>query len=602
MSPLRPIPFEHSILLPAVVAAFGICMVGVGPAAAQSPASESFEPQAVASTSIGSTATSEVVGHLTPTVGMTLHWADDPVVLRREGEAEPVARLIDNQLKADLQLGFGLFDRIELGAVLPVVPFQSGEASAGLPEARRTDLAEARAQARFHLMRDGGIGVGLQAVTYLPTSQDAVYQSNRKVSGLGALVVDYRSEAPVPWQIAANLGWAFRPSRDTELLAADDRLDWRIAGDVGLWPDRLHAFVSIFGEWEVLSESAMPVGVEMLGGGRIFWGTTGLTSTIGAGGGIFGGYGTADARVVASISYRPGAPGQDHGAHRAASRRRGTGRAGPVADACPTGSGGDDGCPVPDSDGDGIADGSDGCPNRPEDVDTFEDDDGCPDRDNDGDDIGDFSDACPLEAGRRAYSGCPFVDNDEDGIDASVDSCPDAKEDDDRFEDDDGCPDDDNDRDGIVDTRDKCPEVPEAINGIEDDDGCPDEGDGSVQLTGNRIEILERVYFDTSRASIKPRSHSVLDQVASVMKAHPDIRRLRVRGHTDARGSEKSNLKLSQQRAVSVKEYLVNQEVEAERLSARGYGETHPIASNDTAEGRAKNRRVEFHIVERGTP
>jgi outer membrane protein OmpA-like peptidoglycan-associated protein len=259
----------------------------------------------------------------------------------------------------------------------------------------------------------------------------------------------------------------------------------------------------------------------------------------------------------------------------------------------------DDGCADPDNDADGVPDTRDNCPNVPEDVDGFEDADGCPDSDNDADGIADFNDACPDTPGTEKTSGCPFVDEDGDGIDASVDRCPDEAEDADGFEDDDGCPDVDNDRDGIADADDACPDVPESVNGVDDTDGCPDEGDSAVRLSGDRIEILERVHFDTARASIKSRSHSVLEQVASVMKANADIRLLRVQGHTDSRGDEQDNLELSQQRAVSVKEFLIEQGVDAERLSARGYGESHPIADNDTADGRADNRRVEFHIIER---
>lgn len=132
-----------------------------------------------------------------------------------------------------------------------------------------------------------------------------------------------------------------------------------------------------------------------------------------------------------------------------------------------------------------------------------------------------------------------------------------------------------------------------------DEDGCPDKGDSKVRLTGNRIEILEKVYFDTGKAVIKKRSYGILRQVASLMKANPDIKLMRVEGHTDSRGRDSKNLTLSQRRATSVKEFLVEQGVEAERLSARGYGESHPIADNNSRKGRAENRRVEFHIIER---
>jgi outer membrane protein OmpA-like peptidoglycan-associated protein len=153
-----------------------------------------------------------------------------------------------------------------------------------------------------------------------------------------------------------------------------------------------------------------------------------------------------------------------------------------------------------------------------------------------------------------------------------------------------------------LDVDDECPDVAETINGVDDADGCPDEGNSAVRLSGDRIEILERVYFDTNRATIKARSHSVLEQVASVMKAQSDIRLLRVQGHTDARGAEDANLDLSQRRATAVKEFLVERGIAAQRLSARGYGESHPIAENTSAEGRAQNRRVEFHIIERDQP
>jgi outer membrane protein OmpA-like peptidoglycan-associated protein len=262
----------------------------------------------------------------------------------------------------------------------------------------------------------------------------------------------------------------------------------------------------------------------------------------------------------------------------------------------------DDGCADPDNDADSIVDTDDACPNQPEDVDRFEDADGCPDPDNDDDGVDDFSDACPDRAGTPETAGCPFEDEDGDGIDASVDQCPDAAEDVDDFEDADGCPDRDNDRDGIADAEDQCPDVAESINGVADADGCPDEGNSAVRLRGDRIEILESVHFDTNRARIKRRSHSLLEQVAAVLEANPDIHLLRVQGHTDARGDERHNLELSQQRAVSVKEFLIERGIDAQRLSARGYGESHPIADNDTDEGRATNRRVEFHIIERGEP
>jgi outer membrane protein OmpA-like peptidoglycan-associated protein len=391
-------------------------------------------------------------------------------------------------------------------------------------------------------------------------------------------------------RLAANLGWALRPTDNTTLLSSDDRLDWRVGAEAAVMPDKLHLLASAFGRWEALADTEYALSGEYQGGARIYWGRSGLTSTIGVGGGVGGGYGTPDLRVVASLAYAPLGSGSS-ASGLSSSGSNCSGRPGDV-----------ESCPDLDADGDGILNIDDACPNAPEDIDGFEDADGCPDPDNDGDGIVDFNDACPDAAGEADSTGCPFIDEDNDGIDASVDQCPDQPEDADGFEDADGCPDPDNDRDGIPDVDDDCPDVPESINGVDDEDGCPDEGTSAVRLSGDRIEILERVYFDTNRATIKKRSHSVLEQVASLMKAQPDIRLLRVQGHTDARGDDDHNLDLSQRRATSVKEFLIKRGVEAQRLSARGYGESHPIAENTTDEGRAQNRRVEFHIIERGQP
>ena len=259
-----------------------------------------------------------------------------------------------------------------------------------------------------------------------------------------------------------------------------------------------------------------------------------------------------------------------------------------------------DGCPDRDNDGDGITDTSDRCPNEPEDVDTFEDADGCPDPDNDRDRILDGVDQCPLEAedynGIEDTDGCPERDTDGDGILDPHDACPEQPEDRDRFQDEDGCPDPDNDGDGILDVVDRCPMQPEVINGFEDEDGCPDET--VIQVTCANIEIRDTIYFETNRAVIQPRSFNLLNQLAAEMVSRPDIRRVSVEGHTDSRGRDRHNLELSQQRAASVREYLLAHGVTADRLSSQGFGETRPIDDNNTPAGRAANRRVEFVILE----
>lgn len=259
-----------------------------------------------------------------------------------------------------------------------------------------------------------------------------------------------------------------------------------------------------------------------------------------------------------------------------------------------------------DSDGDGIPDKIDICPKQAEDFDGFQDDDGCPDLDNDEDGIPDKVDKCPNEAedadGFQDNDGCPDPDNDGDGIPDVRDKCPgtdetvakgiDTKEDMDGFEDKDGCPDPDNDGDGIPDIRDKCPNNPETFNGWEDEDGCPDEKPEVILEKGKSL-VLDGVYFRTNSAKLDPNSEYILDKVLETLVDNPQIE-VEIRGHTDNTGSFDYNMKLSEERAKSVRAYLVNKGVAPERLSAKGFGQTKPIADNNTSEGRAKNRRIAF--------
>jgi outer membrane protein OmpA-like peptidoglycan-associated protein len=117
-------------------------------------------------------------------------------------------------------------------------------------------------------------------------------------------------------------------------------------------------------------------------------------------------------------------------------------------------------------------------------------------------------------------------------------------------------------------------------------------------VTGTKLELKEKVFFDTARATIKAESNSLLDEAAAVLKAHPEVKKVVIEGHTDSRGDAAKNLKLSEARARAVKAYLVGQGVEAERLDAKGFGQTRPIADNKTEKGRDANRRVELMIAQ----
>lgn len=260
-----------------------------------------------------------------------------------------------------------------------------------------------------------------------------------------------------------------------------------------------------------------------------------------------------------------------------------------------------------DSDGDGISDKNDLCP------DTYGTSFwGCPDSDGDG--IEDNEDACPNTAGQAALNGCP--DSDGDGIINTRDKCPNTAG---TFENE-GCP-DDTDGDGIFDNEDACPEQ----QGDRSNNGCPEDADGDgiinvedqcpqqagvasnngcpepekKELEENVKQdlqnIIESLQFGVNSSNIDPSSYDELNRLAQIMQDDSELR-LIIRGHTDNTGSSSANLELSVDRANAVKDYLVQQGVSSDRIAAFGYGETRPIASNDTQEGREQNRRVELDL------
>jgi len=257
--------------------------------------------------------------------------------------------------------------------------------------------------------------------------------------------------------------------------------------------------------------------------------------------------------------------------------------------------------PVPppaDADGDGFVDDLDRCPKEPETVNGFEDNDGCPDTaDQDSDGIPDEQDMCPKEPedknGIDDADGCPDKDEDSDGVLGSTDQCPTDAEDIDGFQDQDGCPDLDNDGDGVVDPHDACPLQPEVWNGIEDQDGCPDELPAKVKAFEG---TMKGINFQNGKAKILKSSRKVLDKTVAILREFPQLR-IKIEGHTDDRGKRETNLALSRRRADAVKWYLVDQGIAEDRVETEGVGPDRPVADNKKRGGRAKNRRIEFHIL-----
>jgi len=245
-------------------------------------------------------------------------------------------------------------------------------------------------------------------------------------------------------------------------------------------------------------------------------------------------------------------------------------------DACPEVAGLEafNGCP--DADGDGIEDSKDSCPNEA----GSKEMNGCPDADGDG--IANKDDACPNNAGLAALAGCP--DADGDGIANKDDACPDeagpvANK---------GCPWPDTDGDGVLDKDDQCPQV----TGTVANNGCPEvPKDVQKQLNDYARPLL----FDTGKATLKPETAPVFVNIIKILSEYPTAN-FTVEGHTDSVGSAKFNQSLSEKRADSVRDFLIKEGIVAGRLTAIGYGEDKPIATNNTKAGRKQNRRVEINL------
>ncbi len=269
-----------------------------------------------------------------------------------------------------------------------------------------------------------------------------------------------------------------------------------------------------------------------------------------------------------------------------------------------------------DSDGDGVEDKNDLCPDTPRGVEV--DANGCP-FDADGDGVGDYMDRCP-NTPRGAHVdeyGCP-LDSDEDGVYDGIDQCPDTPrgaEVDER-----GCP-TDRDGDGVFFGIDLCPDTPPGV--VVDATGCTVDSDGDgvhegadecpntpagarVDARGCLVQLeLQNVEFEFNSFDLTREARDYLSELAGqiVQQADPEgTGRLELRGFTDSVGAEAYNQRLSEARAAAVRDFLLSTSIEMEqfidRLDAVGYGEANPVATNDTEEGRARNRRVELHIVQ----
>ncbi|MEM9188713.1 MAG: OmpA family protein [Myxococcota bacterium] len=529
------------------------------------------------------------LGHLRYGLQLHVDYANDPLVFETEfGDADSEdARVVAHQLTGNLGLSFGLYERLVIFAGLPVVLVQEGDdedelRAAGLLTPDGAGLGDVYAGARFRIFgEDDDLAVvGLQATVYFPTAGGSqLLRGEESISIHPELLAEIRGG---PARFVLNVGARIREDAAAiDNLGFQDELTFGLGVAAPLWTsgsDRrthfdLHG--QIYGSTEFdafLERGSTPL--EILVGGKFFH-QSGLVAGLAGGPGLARGFGSPDFRVLAMLGYmRP-------------ERLEGE-----VAEELPR---------EHDRDGDGLLDVDDECPDEPEDDDDFQDENGCPDPDNDEDGILDDEDECPLAPENvnewEDSDGCPdeIPDTDGDGLLDNVDQCVNEPEDRDGFEDEDGCPDPDNDQDTVLDVQDNCPNEP----GPPENQGCEEEQ--QVVIREGSLEILDKVYFRTNRDVIQRRSHALLNNVAVVLNNHPEIARVRVEGHTDARGRLQYNMDLSQRRAEAVVRYLIEQGVDSGRLEAQGFGPNRPIVENARSrDEHAQNRRVEFNLIDGG--
>ncbi|NVJ19810.1 OmpA family protein [Myxococcus sp. AM011] len=518
--------------------------------------------------------------HLGLNLGLSLNYGSKPLNFLDPRSDRFITALVSRQLGIDLMGAVGLFDRFEIGVILPVTiqgsdpapqvdaSFSQGVGGGGIGDLRLVPKARLIDGERF--------GLALVVPVTLPTAGGNDFLGSSGVGVQPKLVAEYGEKV----RFAANVGVDIREKQVLRNLTAGNAFTYGLGTEIPFTLGRvpLAAEATVIGAIGLDEQDSEESPLELLAALK-YRAVSGFTAHLGGGPGLTRGYGTPGYRLLAGFGYSP--PPE------------------PKKAAPP---------PPVDTDGDGLYDPDDQCPTQPEDKDGFQDADGCPDPDNDQDGILDGDDKCVNEPetknGFQDEDGCPDeappVDTDGDGIFDPDDKCPNQPEDKDGFQDADGCPDPDNDKDGIPDVADKCPLEPEVINGVADEDGCPDKGKVKVQVDGERILILEKVYFATGKDIILPRSFPLLKQVAAVLRANPQVELLRVEGHTDDQGNDASNLDLSKRRAANVRAFLVKEGIDAARLESQGYGETKPVDSNKSAKGRENNRRVEFNIVRIG--
>lgn len=463
---------------------------------------------------------------------------------------------VEHQLITYFGAGVEILDRVALQVSFPLIVNQATNSTL------RTDLGiaeavSAKSVAPMDLRLDGRVIVfrtedrafklGITGAAFLPTGNEFSYGGDRGTSGSLGLAAEYDFRR---FFVTVNTGFAVRPLVKLHELYVGNELTYGVAGYVPLRDDTIRVGAEVFGSFGMTKETAGELDaspIEWLAGGKMFFlKSKALYAGGGLGSRLSGGY-APDFRVVAvgggSVSLADTDVRAPDFKYEIAKEK--------------------------DTDGDGYPDVIDMCPSNQEDGKEPKPSDGCPD----------------------------MPDRDGDGIPDVVDKCPDNPEDMDGVDDRDGCPEDDADQDGVPDAEDKCPKEPgQAVKEDPTKNGCPYY---IRRITGSaEIQILKQIEFEFDKWTILPQSFVILDEVVRLLKTNPEIKLVSIEGHTDNTGGDEYNMRLSVNRAFAVRIYLTNKGIDPARLTSKGFGSSKPLAPNETPEGRQRNRRVEFHIVQ----
>jgi outer membrane protein OmpA-like peptidoglycan-associated protein len=509
--------------------------------------------------------------------GLTLDYAHNPLVLgiERDGEFIEQQSVVEHQLYGHVDIALALVDRLELSLSVPIALYQDGEAGAGVEPADAA-VGDPRLGALLRLVGDpmkDAASINLGVRVWIPADGNDANVGD-----------DYARFAPrlVFAGGATSFLWSFTGEFLYRKEASIGALESGPGNSVG---SELHLGLALaltdpeHREFAIGPEVAFSTTVvggeefdedytstEVLLGGHYKFAEVFMVGLAG-GLGALSSPGTPDGRVILRLAY-------------AAEQEK---ESAPVLPEPPA-----------DRDQDGVFDSEDVCPDEHQGDMPDRQRRGCPRPDRDGDGVFDDEDACPDNRGERSddpsKNGCPPPpDRDGDGVLDDDDACPDVPAGENPDPARNGCPRPDTDGDGVFDDEDQCVDVPKGDNPHPTKTGCPTIKDDAI--------VVDPIFFKTGKAELLPESIPVLQSVVEVLNTNPDIIKIRIEGHTDNQGRERFNLNLSKRRAKTVLTWLIKQGISRQRLESQGYGQSQPIADNETEEGRATNRRVMFVVV-----